>query len=377
MVRIALFCPSYGEVGGIESKALELIAAFRRAGHDVMVLARGDAAASAPDTEVPVVRLPYHQLPRRTRHVARQLRFLRQLPRATSGLRRAVAEARSDVVLTLAITSYAPYAIALMRVAPVVLSLEGGEPGGRFTANPWVLRWALGRSARVVACARSLAASAQALAPGIASRIRFIPNGVNPERFRDGPGYQHSRPYVAAVGRLVPQKGFDVLLEALARLPFSVDLLIAGEGPERPRLELLRERLGLGGRVHLLSTVDVATVAALYCGAALIAVPSRWEGLPLVCLEAMAAGRAVVASRVDGIPDAVVDGETGLLVAPDDPGALAAALGALLSDPERSARLGGRGRELVTHELTWDKAAERYLQTLSEAVRPGGAHGNT
>ncbi len=112
-MRIALFCPSYGQVGGIEGTASELIAAFRNAGHDVTVLARGDAAASTREADVPVIRLPYHQLPRRARHVARQLRFLRQLPRAMSGLRRAVVEARSDVVLVLAITSYAPYAIGL------------------------------------------------------------------------------------------------------------------------------------------------------------------------------------------------------------------------------------------------------------------------
>jgi starch synthase len=82
----------------------------------------------------------------------------------------------------------------------------------------------------------------------------------------------------------------------------------------------------------------------------------------------MAIGRAVVASRVDGIPDAVVDGETGLLVPPENPGALAAALAALLADPIRCANFGRRGREVVRQELTWEKAAERYLQTLAAAT---------
>ncbi len=249
-----------------------------------------------------------------------------------------------------------------------MLSLEGGEPGGLFTANPRVLRWALRRSTRVVACARSLAASARALAPDIEPRLMFIPNGVDPARFGDGPSYRHPLPYIAAVGRLVPQKGFDVLLEAFARVPIPVDLLIAGEGPERPRLEILRERLGLRGRVHLLGTMDPATVASLYRGAALVAVPSRWEGLPLVCLEAMATGRAVVASRVDGIPDAVVDGETGLLVQREDVEELTVALATLLADPPRCARFGQRGREVVCQELTWKKVADRYMQTLAAAA---------
>jgi glycogen(starch) synthase len=368
-VRIALFCPSYGGVGGIEGKALELVTAFRHAGHQTTVLARGDGTVSDRQAEVPIIRLPYHQLPRRALHLRRQLRFLAQLPGTVSGLRRAVAKARSDVVLTLAITSYAPYAIGLASVAPVVLSLEGGEPSGRFTANPRVLRWALRRATRVTACARSLAGAARALAPDIAPRLTFIPNGVDPRRFTDAPAYAHPRQYVVAVGRLVPQKGFDVLIEAFARLPPSVDLLIAGEGPERARLEALRERLALGDRVRLLGTMDSPSIASLYRGALLVACPSRWEGLPLVCLEAMASGRAVVASDVDGIPDAVLEDETGLLVPPEDPEALAAGLASLIHDSARRTRLGDHGRQRVCAELTWSSAARSYLSVLSDAVR--------
>src|SRR5204863_476320 len=189
---------------------------------------------------------------------------------------RAVADAGSEVVLTLAITSYAPYVSALAAAAPLVLSLEGGEPGGRFTANPRTLRAALRRATRVVACARSLAASARALAPEVAPRLGVIPNGVEPGLFADGPAYPHPHPYVAAVGRLVPQKGFDVLLEAFAHLGApEVDLLIAGDGPERRRLEAMRERLGLEGQVHLLGAAARATVARLYRGARLVACPPR------------------------------------------------------------------------------------------------------
>src|SRR3989454_2819199 len=270
-VGIALFCPSYGQVGGIEEKARVLIEAFRARGHVVTVLARGEPATSRCDGDVPVVRSEYHQMPRRTRHVAHQLRFLRERPRATRALHRAVTDAESEVVLTLAIPSYAPYVSALAAAAPLVLSLEGGERGGRFTANPRALRSALRRATRVVACARSLAASARALAPEVADRLSVIPNGVEPSLFADGPAYAHPRPYVAAVGRLVPQKGFDVLLEALAR-PGAPEggLLIAGDWPAQVRLAAIRERLGLAARVHLLRAVDRATVASLYQGARLV-----------------------------------------------------------------------------------------------------------
>jgi glycogen(starch) synthase len=368
-VRIALFCPSFGQVGGIETKAERLIAAFRAAGHEVVVLARG---ATEPPATVPIVRVPFHQAPRRVRHVSRQLRFGRQLPGAVSALRRAAVAARCDVVLTLAITSYAPYAAALARVAPVVFSLEGGEPGGRFTSNPVWLRRALRCATRVVACARSLARSAAELVPDLGARLSVVPNGVDPERFAAGPAHDHPRPYVLAVGRLVHQKGFDVLLEAFARVASEVpsaDLLIAGDGPERAALEQRRTGLGLEGRVTFLGNAAPPRVAELYRGAALVACPSRWEGLPLVCLEAMASGRAVIASAVDGIPDAVADGETGVLVPREDSAALAAALAGLLRDDVRRDRLGTRGRERVRAEFTWDTVTRRYLDVLESSRR--------
>src|SRR5439155_274446 len=217
-----------------------------------------------------------------------------------------------------------------------------------------------------------------------APRLSVIPNGVEPGVFVDGRARPHPRPYVAAVGRLVPQKGFDVLLEAFARLDApEVDLLIAGDGPERRRLEALRERLGLGARVHLLGAVDRATVASLYRGARLVACPSRWEGLPLVCLEAMASGRAVVASRVDGIPDAVGDGETGLLVPPEDPVALAAAARAAGHEVSAIVDGGGAGtfgreRELLLYPFPARARELRRLRRFAQkfprrAVRLVGA----
>ena len=366
-VRIALFCPSFGQVGGIETKAQILIAAFRTAGHEVAVLARGESAASSLHADVPVVRLPYHQLPRRGRHVARHIRFARALPGTVGALRRATREAKADVVLTLAVSSYAPYAIGLAGAAPVVLSLEGGGPG--FTRNPRVMRWALRRAVRVVAVASSLARTVSVLAPEVGPRVIVIPNGVEPERFAAGPAFVHPRPYVLAVARLSHEKGVDVLLDAFAALGVAdVDLIVAGDGPERSRLAAQRDALGLRSRVHFLGGVDHERLPALYRGAALVACPSRWEGLPLVCLEAMASGRAVVATAVDGTPDAVVDGESGVLVPPDDPPALARAIETVLRKRGWADDLGARGVALVRERFDWRRIAARYLDVLRAAA---------
>ncbi|HSV08809.1 MAG TPA: glycosyltransferase family 4 protein [Candidatus Binatus sp.] len=370
-MRIALFCPSYGGVGGIETIAAALVREFERAGHATTVMARGAPADSTPDAAVPVLRLPFHQLPRRTRQLLSELRFRRRLPAVTAAFDRALAEARSEVVLTLAVSTYAPYGAALARRAPLVLSLQGGESRGQFTSRPRALRTALRRAARVVACARSLATSARALAPQLASRLVVIPNGVDPDAFAAAPPRHHPRPYVAAVGRLVRQKGFDVLLEAFARIALRhapVDLLIAGDGPERAALLATRDRLGLAERVQLLGTLDRDGVAALYGGALFAVCPSRWEGLPVACLEAMASGRTLVASAVDGIPDAVLPGETGILVPAEDATALADAMATLLPDVALRERLGRRAQAVARERFAWSIVASGYLAVLADAA---------
>jgi glycosyltransferase involved in cell wall biosynthesis len=370
-VRIAVFCPEWGQVGGIERKAESLIAEFERRGHRVVVLARGNPAAVSSGATPLVVRVRMHTLPRRPLALARQLRFGLRFGPAVAALRRATIAHDVDVVLTLAVSAFAPYAIAFSRTRPLVLSLEGRETGGVFTATPRVLRRALRRAARIVACSSSLATDARALAPEATERIVMIPNGVELERFATGPSFAHPRPYVLAVGRLARQKGFDVLLEAFARLDAraaGVDLLVAGEGPERPALEALRTRLGLGTRVQLLGALDSPTVAALYRGALFVACPSRWEGLPLVCLEAMASGRAVVAAGVDGVTDAVVHEETGLVVPSEDVPSLTAALATLLDDPGHRGRLAAGGSARAAG-FRWSEVAERYLEVLAAAAR--------
>jgi glycosyltransferase involved in cell wall biosynthesis len=368
-VRIVIFCPGYGSLGGIERIAETFVGEFGRHGHSVTVLARGLPATSEPTASPPVIRRKFHGLPRRLRPLARQVRFAAELLPARAALTRAVAECRAEVVLVLAVSTFAPYASALARVAPTVMSLQGREAGGVFTATPRALAGALRRASHVVACSASLAASARALAPEVGDRVTVIPNGVDAERFGPGPAFVHPRPYLLAVGRLARQKGFDTLLEAFARVASSrdVDLLIAGEGPERAVLADLRGRLGLSERVHFLGGLEPDGVAALYRGAVVVACPSRWEGLPLVCLEAMATGCAVVAAAVDGIPEAITPGETGLLVPSEDAEALTAALVELLDDPALRERLGRRAREVACTRFAWPGIARRYLDVLAVA----------
>ena len=157
-----------------------------------------------------------------------------------------------------------------------------------------------------------------------------------------------------AVARLTRQKGIDVAIRSLALLPGDTVLVVLGEGPERAALEALARELGVGGRVFLSGRVP--DVAAWLGRATLLVHPARWEGFGLGVLEAMLAGLPVVASNVSSLPELVADGETGLLVRPDDPEALAAGIVRALAD---GPRLGGAGRERAHREFSVDRMADR------------------
>jgi glycosyltransferase involved in cell wall biosynthesis len=183
--------------------------------------------------------------------------------------------------------------------------------------------------------------------------VELIPSAVDPSRgLRDaGEARRATRGALEAAGdsvvvlalaSLVRRKGIDVLLDALARIADpGVVAWIAGDGPDRAGLEAQASRLGLSSRVRFLGRREDS--ADLLAGCDLLALPSRREGLGVSALEAMAARRPVVASRVGGLADAVVDGRTGLLVAPDDPEALRLAIARLASDGDLRRRLGEAG----------------------------------
>ncbi|MEE8466961.1 MAG: glycosyltransferase [Planctomycetota bacterium] len=169
-----------------------------------------------------------------------------------------------------------------------------------------------------------------------------------------------------AAGALVPRKGLDVLLEALPRLSANVRLCIAGEGPEREVLEALAAASAVEGRVRLLGRRE--DLPDLLAACDLFVMPSRAEGLGIAALEAMAAGRAVVASRVGGLGELVLDGVTGRLVPPDDVDALSAALAALCADRGLRARYGEAGAGRIADGFRADQMVQAYEQLYREVL---------
>lgn len=173
---------------------------------------------------------------------------------------------------------------------------------------------------------------------------------------------------LAVIGRLIPIKGHDTLLAAVAAVP-DVKVEIAGEGPLLTTIRADIEARDLSERVHLLGRV--APAGPVMERAAIVVVPSLGEGFGMVALEAMERGRAVIASAVGGLPEIVVDGETGLLVPPRDPAALAAAIQRLVADPERIVALGAAGRRRAVEVFGQDRCTARTAELYERSLSAG------
>jgi phosphatidylinositol alpha-1,6-mannosyltransferase len=238
------------------------------------------------------------------------------------------------------------------------------------------------RGAAGVVAAGCYAAREAEHAAGAPLRGVVVPPGVDVERFRplaatdrgavrEEFGLDPDRPLVLGVSRLVPRKGFDVLVDAVAGLP-DVQLALAGAGRDRRRLERRVAERGIAGRVRFLGRVpDDESFPRLYACADVFAMPcrERWggleaEGFGIVFLEAAAAGVPAVAGRSGGSHEAVVDGETGFVVegrALDVRGALAA----LLADDDLRARMGAAARARAVTEFSYDRLAARLAPVVA------------
>jgi glycosyltransferase involved in cell wall biosynthesis len=201
--------------------------------------------------------------------------------------------------------------------------------------------------------------------------VGSVPNGVPPDGDDgDTPALAPS-PVIGSLGRLTEQKGYDLLIRALADLP-GATLVLVGDGPERGSLQALAAQLGVSGR--LVITGWKADARRCLPAFDVFALPSRWEGMPLGILEAMHAGLPVVAGDVGSVAEAVRDGDTGYVVAPDDLAGLTDRLRRLLDDRTLRRSMGERGRVVAGEEFTAVAMARRY-ERIYERVLAGRRRG--
>lgn len=206
---------------------------------------------------------------------------------------------------------------------------------------------------------------------GKGCRTSVVYNGVDPELFSPGGEGKTDSLVILSVGNLIPIKGHELLIRAVAALAPEFPLLtldIIGDGPERFRLEKLSQELKLGGRIRFLGRQSRRDVSVAMRRCALFALPSRYEGLGCVYLEAMSAGKPVIGCRGQGIAEIIQHGSNGFLLGPDNEKELTLALNMLLRDAGRRENLGAAARDTILEQLTLEHQAETLLRIYREVA---------
>lgn len=331
-----------------------------------------------------VALVDWNEAPDGTHQYSVRPRF-RPIEGALRTLRRALAVGRAggvDAVVSKTRKTYLPGLVAARRLGVphavhVGSSLDARAGGAldRIDAALFEARLRAPHDAYLVVCA---SIAAQLRERGVApDSIHNVGNAVDTERFHpdtsaeppeglDRATAERGDLLVSYVGGLHEYKGLFDLAEAVERCPADVRVVLAGDGPARDDLAA-----AFGSAATFLGGVPYDRIPAVYLASDAFVLPSHTEGLPRAVLEAQATGTPVLATRVGGVPEAVADGETGRLVPPREPGALAAALDDLAGDRAERERLGRNGRRAVREGFTWERLYDRYEQALNEVITTG------
>lgn len=377
----------YPPVGGGAANATQCLGReFLELGHRVQVMTSGlrGAAGLANEKGLIVHRLPIGRVHPDRASLREMIAFLLQSRREVVRLQ---TEQRIDAVITFFTIPCGPAALKLNRLSgtPYIVSLRGGDVPGHVPGldtmhrltHP-LRRSVLRRATAIVANSEGLAATSRAADP---FSVCVIPTGVDSDVYHPAPDAD-SRPATAPlrllfVGRVHSEKNLATVLRQMAALPADlrrqIEFRIAGDGAQRPELELLAAELGLTAQIQWLGWQDKAAVPALYRSADALVNPSQYEGMPNVVLEAMASGLPVLASDVPGNRAVVKAGETGVLFSLDRPADLGAALSRLATNRTWGRTLGQAGRKRAEQEFSWVRAAQSYLELLpsvAPALRP-------
>ena len=395
-MNIAIFASAFHpSLGGVEELSRQLAHALQRAGHRAIILTERwprDLPAHETFEGLEVFRFPF-RVAVESRSASRRLRTQITAgvsrPRVEGHIARLLREEKIGIVHVQCVSSNALYARAAAQKLglPFVVTLQGeltmdaAQIFQKSEGARAMMRGSLEAAHAITGCSgQTVAEAAEFMGQPFGARARVVYNGIRLSDFENAKPYAHPKPYILGIGRHVPQKGFDVLLRAhalgrqraLEAGKAWPDLLLAGNGAQHETLQSLAGQLELGDAVRFVGRVDRAGAMALFQGCSFFVLPSRHEPMGIVNLEAMAAGRAVVASRVGGVPELVSDEENGLLVPPDDAPALAAALARLVNDAALNARLGAAGAQRV-RDFDWDAIAAQYLDVYAAAKQTQAA----
>jgi glycogen synthase len=376
--RPALFPSAFHpHVGGVEELTRQLALEQTRRGLQPLIVAN-QWPRDLPDTDMvdhlPVRRLPFRVPGRHARQLFGWAAHGRTTHRRTGQL---LQEWRADLVHVQCVSSNAPFAgkasrrldLPLVVSAQGELTMDANHAFERSTLVRSMLRRALDDADIITGCSQYVVRELDRFSDGRhGAKMRVVYNGIDPDECIRAIPESRIRPYVLGLGRLVPQKGYDILVRAFDQLASEFpdhELVIAGDGPQAARLHQMVIDHELQARVHLLGSVDHQRALSLMAGAAVFALCSRHEPQGIVLLEAMATGAPVVASAVGGVPE-IVDGTNGLLFPADDHVALADRLRQILGDDTAATGLRHAGR-IAASRFSWTVLASQYDSAYADA----------
>jgi len=377
MKRVALFPSAFHpSLGGVEELTGQLALQLVKRGGGVLICTNcWPRTLSVRELWKGVVvhrfpfRLPEDNLKARVSFRLTGMRILGEVVRTLERF-------RAEVVHVHCVSGNAWYAARAAEALglPLVVSAHGErtmDANGIYDHSPLynrVLRDVLGRAHWVTACSKATLGDLETYwGREFPNGKSVVYGGVGEDAFVAVSPWPHTAPYIFALGRLVKQKGFSELLKAfaLADVP-GVDLLLAGEGPEKAALTELRDSLGLSGKVHFVGRADRAQVRSLFSGCVGLVVPSLREPMGIVALEGMAAGKPLVVSAVGGLREIVPEGPGARHVAPGDVPQLARGIVWLANESEMGVVSGQRGRAA---DFLWANIAQEYVAIYEKITR--------
>ena len=376
-MRILIVNSEYPPIGGGAGNASAHIAqSLAQQGLEVTVLT--SAFASLPREEVQdgvrIIRLPGLRKREDRSNALEQLIFMTLASLwGLTGITR--IKPQSILAFFGAPSGVAAWTWSLFHRTPYIVCLRGGDVPGFRPYDFGALHKLLGpllrrvwrRAFAVVANSQGLKDLGHAFESKVP--IQVISNGVDPQRFQ--PKTRAWQPaHLLFVGRLVYQKGLDLLLDALAQLKdLPWQLSVVGDGPRLDWLKSRALKLGLAERILFEGWQSREALPKFFTRANLFVYPTRHEGMPNALLESMASGLPAIATRIAGNEELVREGRTGLLIPPNDSLALEGALKKLISDEPLRKRMGQAARQRATENYSWGEVTDQYLKLLNESLK--------
>jgi glycogen(starch) synthase len=363
-VRILVRGPFLPTVGGIEMQLARVLPVLQARGYEIAVATDLSSFEAAPSQEeyggISVHRFPFV--------AALESKDLARIVDVSRGLERLKREFAPELIHLHGVLASSLFDVLTMHAdqAPLLLTLHQEVSPSQIERGT-VTERLLRRADWVTAVSSVVLDQARRIAPEITGRSQLVYNGVR-EPARPPKPLRTDPPRLLCQGRLIRGKGFDIALHAFQKIAAQVPatrLTVIGDGVERQALERQAAEMSLYAAVDFRGWLPRQLVSEAMDAASVVLIPSRREGLCLVAIEAALMKRPVIATRTGGLPEVVVDGETGILIEREDSDALTAAITFLLDHPERAREMGKAARRHVLERFSWD----RYVDSCDALYR--------